>query len=197
MPHHATRTRTAGFATLGRAVLLPLALFAMLIGLSACGSGGDDAKLTATEQKVADNIATKFSSTDGDGLSKKQATCFAEKFVKSAGVKELRDAKLIGKDNKVLEDQTAKFDKPLSTKYADAYLDCVDFAEEVASTYAKADTTLDEAKLKKCLDEDLPDSLMKKAIVANQTGDTSDENLTKGNKALENCVKNAKKSSAK
>lgn len=181
------------------------ALLAVLVALvlgatAACGgSGGGGDKLTKQEQKVADNIATHFSKTSAGALKKKDAQCFGDKFVASAGVKALQKANLVDKDGKVVttSGSSPKFDKALSDKYAEAYLACVDFAAAAAKSYAASDPSVDEAKLATCLEKALPDSLMKKVIVASQSGDVNqNSDVTAANKKLLACQKSSTKKKA-
>ncbi|HET7682057.1 MAG TPA: hypothetical protein VFK34_00140 [Marmoricola sp.] len=165
---------------------------ALLLATAACGSDGGQ-ELTHQEQKVADNIAKELSASSGARLPEKDATCFAEKFVADAGVKALKDSKLIDADGSV-QQSGAKFDKPLAEKYADAYLSCVDFSAQVAKTFAESDEGIDEEKLAQCLDEELPDSLVKKVIIDTRSPDTANsKDVTEANQKVAECQKQSQK----
>jgi hypothetical protein len=175
-----------------------IAALLFLLFLAGCGGGGEsgnaDEGLSKSEQKVADNIAQELTrSEDGSSgtLAKKDATCFAEKFVGSAGKKKLQDAKLIDAEGKV-QQQGAEFDKGLSEKYADAYVDCVDFQKEVARSFAEGNPAIDEKKLADCLDDELSDALVKKVIVDTRSPETaSSKDVQDANQKVAGCQKTA------
>lgn len=174
---------------------LAIVVAVLLLATAACGSGGGS-DLSKEEQKVADNIASELSSSSAANLPKKDATCFAEKFVDEAGVKALKDSKLIDDKGKV-QTSGATFDKKLSEEYADAYLDCVDFSAQVAKTFAASDKNLDEDKLAACLDEELPDSLVRKVIVDTRSPKTANsKDVTEANEKVSQCQKQAQKKAA-
>jgi hypothetical protein len=172
-----------------------LAALLFLLFLAGCGgeNGNAEEDLSKGEQKIADNIAKELTrSEDGGGsLAKKDAECFADKFVGSAGKAELEKAKLIDSEGNV-QGQGAKFDKGLSEKYADAYVGCVDFQKEVARSFAESNPAIDEQALADCLDDELSDSLVKKVIVDTRSPDTADSKDVKdANQKVADCQKSA------
>lgn len=177
------------------------ALLSVLLFASACGGDGGSKDsgpdLTKDETKVAGNIADQLSKDEQAGLSKKDAKCFADQFVGAAGVDKLEKAKLVDKEGKVQE-SGAKFDKKLSGQYADAYLDCVDFAKEVATSFSQTNPQVDAKKMTSCLEEKLPKDLIKKVIVATRTPEAAQNNkdVTKANNAVAQCQKDATKAPA-
>lgn len=151
-----------------KAVLAALGVL-LLLAVTACGSGTKAApKLSKEEKKVADNIAKTFTSQSSGALSKKEADCFARGFVQAVGVKKLKSAKLITATDE-LNQSGAQFDKSISTKFADAFLGCVDYQKRQAEEIAKADSKVDATKLRTCLEKQMPESYVKKLIIASQT----------------------------
>lgn len=174
------------------------AVVALLFLFVATACGSSEEGLTEEEQKIADNIAQQLAEPEGEDtgsggtLAKKDATCFAEKFVAAAGVADLKKSKLVNDDGEVQE-TGATFDEKLSEKYADAYLECVDFAAEVASTFAASDPAIDEKKLASCLEEELPESLVKQVIVDTRSAETANsEQVADANKKVADCQQAAR-----
>lgn len=149
-----------------------VAALSVLLLVAATGCGGSDSKpksdLTAKEKKVATNIAKTFRQQSSDALTAKESTCFAESFVDKVGLKKLESAKLITADGQ-LNQAGPSIDKSMSGEFADAFLGCVDYQKRQAEQIAKADKTVDEAKLKSCLSEEMPESYVRKLIIASQT----------------------------
>jgi hypothetical protein len=172
-------------ASLALAVLLALAL-------TACGgSSGSSAQLSASEKKAATGIATYVTSQSNGLIAKKDASCFADKFVAKAGLPKLKKAKLLKADGTV-NSSGAKFDKPLATTYVDTYFDCLNYADLEAGFLAKADPTLDKAKLAKCIGSKTNEADAKKLVVGSLIG-KPDQALTAANtKVVSDCRTSAK-----
>jgi hypothetical protein len=167
----------------------------LLLVTAACGSDGS--QLSDKERKVAGNIARELSGSDAGKLDKKAATCFADEFVDRAGVPALRKAGLIDKDGAV-QQQGTTFDKGLAGKYADAYLACVDFGEQVAQAYAAQDPSLDEKAFAACLDDKLPKDTVRQVIVDNQTGKSgTSKEVTDAQEQVTGCQQKTSKQSGK
>jgi hypothetical protein len=161
-----------------KAVLAALGVVLML-AVAACG-GSDTTttpKVSAAEKKVIANIAKSFSSNASGSLSPKEAECFAGGFVDSVGLKKLTAAKLITADGE-LNQSGAKFDEEISGKFADAFLGCVNYSQRQAAAIAKADAKVDAVKLQACLEKDMPESYVKKLIIASQTQSADSAKLT-------------------
>lgn len=176
-----------------------LAALGLALVLSVSGCGGDDSKetaspkLTAAEKKVAANIAKSFSTSASGALSTKEADCFATAFVAAVGVKKLTSAKLITEAGE-LNPTGAQFDKDISGKFADAFLGCVAYQERQAKEIAKADAKVDAKKLQACLEKEMPESYVKKLIIASQTQEKDGEKLVEeSNKKLTGCKTEATK----
>ncbi len=70
----------------------------------------------------------------------------------------------------------------------------MDYQKQLAEQTAKTDTTIDQAKFESCLEDKLPDSLVKKMLVAAQTNSSDATTIgEQGNKALTDCKTSAKK----
>jgi hypothetical protein len=172
-----------------KAALAALAAL-FLLAVTACGGGSsssDKPKLAPEEKKVAGNIAESFSKQSSGALSSTEATCFADAFVKKAGVPKLKSAGLITASGE-LDQQNAKFDTELAGQFADAFLGCVNYQARQAEEIAKSDAKVDRAKLESCLDKQMPESFVKELIVASYT-QTSNSNklLSDSTKKLQDC----------
>lgn len=165
----------------------------LLLALTACGGGsGKKAKpdLNTEETKVAKTLATSFSA-GSQALTKTEATCFADEFVKSAGVQKLKDAKLITAKGE-LDQSNATWDKPLATEFAEAFLGCVSYQEKQAEVIAKTNPKIDQNKLQACLEKQMPESYVTKLIVAGYTASTdSAKLLQQSQQKLTTCEKQA------
>jgi hypothetical protein len=176
-------------------LLLAATCLLLVPGLSACGSDSsdkkDDASLTKEEKAVSATIADAFSEGASGQLSKKESTCFADAFVADAGLKDLEAANLID-DKGALNQTGAKFDADLSGKFADAFLGCVDYHKRQAEDLAKADKKIDAGKLEACLEDEMPNSYVKKLIVASQVQSSDAVKLgEESNKKLTDCKTDA------
>jgi hypothetical protein len=172
----------------------------LLVALTACGSGksGDKGKDTVTlskDEKVAvANLQKAFTESTTGGLSTKEANCVASHFVDTVGLTKLKSAKLLTDTYAVNTSGTPTFDADTSGKFADALLGCVDYQKQLAEQTAKTDTSIDQAKFESCLKDKLPDSLVKKMLVAAQTNSSDAATVgAEGNKALTDCKTSAKK----
>lgn len=174
-----------------KAVIAALAAL-LLFAATACGGSGDDKpKLSTEETKVAKNIADSFSSESAGALTAQESKCFADDFVDTVGVKKLKSSKLVD-DKGELNQTDAKFDTELAEQFADSFLGCVEYQKRQAEEIAKADTKIDKAKLEKCLDEEMPESYVKKLIVASYTQtEDSATLLQESTKKLDTCKTNA------
>lgn len=178
---------------------LSAALGALLMtALVACGSNSSDAKhpvsLSKDEKVAAASLEKAFTSSSTGALTTKEAGCVATDFVGSTGLAKLRSAKLLTADGKVDTAGTPSFDAETSGKFADALLGCVDYQKRLATETAKADPTVDQAKLAACLEKKLPDALVKKVLVASQTQAKDAASLNEqGTKAMTDCRTEAKK----
>jgi len=181
-----------------KAVLAALGVL-LLIALTACGSDKSDkdekktVSLTQEEKDTAASIAKAFTEESTGALTTAEATCFAEQFVDSAGLEKLKSAKLIDESGK-LNQTGATFDEEVSGDFADAFLGCVDYHRRQAEEIAKADTTVDAKALETCLEDKMPNSYVKKLIVASQTQSDDGPKLgEESNKFLTDCKTEATK----
>jgi len=171
----------------------------LLIALTACGSGDsgkkdDKVTLSTDEKTAAANLQKAFTESTTGGLSTTEAKCVAVHFVDSAGLAKLKAAKLIDDKLEVNTTGAPAFDAATSGKFADALLGCVDYQKRLAEQTAKTDTTIDAAKFQACLEDKLPDSLVKKMLVAAQTQSSDAATVgEQGTKAMTDCKTAAKK----
>jgi len=111
---------------------LPAALGVLvLIIATACGGP----KLSKSEQKISKTIATALSKPDDALLSKKEATCVADKFVGAVGEKKLKSTKAVTADDKY-NSNGANADKKTSAAFTKALLDCTD-EKDVQKAFSK------------------------------------------------------------
>ena len=170
----------------------------LLVALTACGSGKSDDKdkvtLSKDEKTAVASLEKAFTSSTTGALTTKEAKCVATDFVSTVGVKKLRSAKLLDDKYEVDTSSTPSFDASTSGKFADALLGCVNYQKRLADETAKSDTTVDAAKFEKCLEKKLPDSLVKKMLVASQTQSKDAATIgEQGTKAMTDCKTEAKK----
>jgi len=128
---------------------LPAAL-GVLVLLLATACGG--VKLSKTEQKISKAIATAIAKPDDALLSKKDATCVADKFVGDVGEKKLKSAKVVGADDSY-NANGVNVDKKTSNAFSKALLDCVD-EKKTLKAYDKTVTTAFEKSTTGVLQDD-------------------------------------------
>lgn len=168
----------------------------LLVATTACGGGSSShpKKLSKDEKQAVAGLEKAFTSSTSGALTTKEARCVATDFVGSVGVKKLRAAKLITASGEVNTTGTPDFDAATSGKFADALLGCVDYQKRLATETAKSDTTVDAAKYEACLDKKLPDSLVKKMLIASQTQSKDATTIgAQASKAMTDCKSDAKK----
>ncbi|RNL75473.1 hypothetical protein [Nocardioides marmorisolisilvae] len=138
-------------------------------------------------------VTTAFEKSTTGVLDDSDVTCFASKFVKTAGVQRLLSSQVIT-DTGEFNTAGADLDAKTSGNYADAFLGCVDYQKVQAQQVAKSDKTIDAAKLEACFKRTMPISDIKKLIVANQTqsSDATALNAASDKKASA-CAKSSKK----
>jgi hypothetical protein len=169
----------------------------LLVALTACGgsSGKDDKPALSKDEKTAvTSLEKAFTSSTTGALTSQEATCVATKFVDTVGLAKLKSAKLLTASNQVDTTSTPKFDTDTSGKFADALLGCVDYQKRLAAETVKTDPALDQAKFQACLEKNLPDSLVKKMLIAQQTQSKDAATIgQQGSKALTDCKATAAK----
>jgi hypothetical protein len=178
---------------------------ALVLALTGCGSDnsgkGDKSSdknekvsLSAEEKTAVANLEKAFTESTTGGLSTTEAKCVATDFVDKVGLTKLKSAKLLTEKDEVNTTSSPKFDADTSGKFADALLGCVDYQKRLATETAKTDTTIDAAKFEACLKKKLPDSLVKKMLVASQTNSSDSEAIGKqGTDAMSACKDESKK----
>lgn len=177
----------------------PAALAALLLAaLTACGSGSSGASdkpvLSKDEKTAVASMEKAFTSSSTGALTSKEASCVATRFVDTVGLAKLKSAKLLTATNEVDTASTPTFDADTSGKFADALLGCVNYQKRLAADTAKSTPGLDAAKFEACLDKDLPDSLVKKMLVAQQTQSKDAATIgEQGTKAMTDCKAEATK----
>jgi hypothetical protein len=177
----------------------PAALAALLLtALTACGSGSsgasDEPKLSKDEKTAVASMEKAFTSSTTGALTSKEASCVSTRFVHTVGLAKLKSAKLLTASNEIDTTSTPTFDTDTSGKFADALLGCVDYQKRLAADTAKSTPNLDEAKLEACLEKNLPDSLVKKMLIAQQTQSKDAATISEqGTKAMTDCKADATK----
>jgi hypothetical protein len=164
----------------------------LLVALSACGSGKSDNKgkvsLSKDEKTAVANLEKAFTESTTGALGTTEAKCVATRFVDSVGLAKLKSAKLLTSSLEVNNSGATSFDASTSGKFADALLGCVDYQKKLATETAKTDKTVDAKKFESCLRDKLPDSLVKKMLVASQTNASDAAEVgAEGNKAMTDC----------
>jgi hypothetical protein len=175
----------------------------LMVALTACGSDDKDGKdgkadkkvsLSADEKTAVANLEKAFTESTTGGLKTSEAKCVATDFVDEVGLEKLTSSKLLTETGEVNTTGSPTFDADTSGKFADALLGCVDYQKRLATEAAKTDTTVDAAKLEDCLKEKLPDSLVKKMLVASQTNAADSAQVSEqGQKAMTDCNEASKK----
>lgn len=168
----------------------------LLVALSACGSGKsgnkDKVSLSKDEKTAVANLEDAFTQSTTGALTRTEAKCVASHFVDSVGLAKLKSQKLLTNSLEVNNSGTTSFDKATSGKFADALLGCVDYQKKLATETAKTDKNLDAGKFESCLRDKLPDSLVKKMLVAAQTNSSDSATVgAEGNKAMTDCKASA------
>jgi hypothetical protein len=166
--------------------------------LTACGSGSSDKKdtvsLSKDEKTAAASLEKAFTSSSTGALTTTEAKCTATRFVGTVGLAKLKSSKLIDDKLQVNTAGSPTFDAATSGKFADALLGCVKYQARLAQETAKSDTTIDAKKFEACLDKELPNSLVKKMLVAEQTQSKDAATIgAQGTKAMTDCKTQAKK----
>lgn len=144
---------------------------AVLLALSGCGGGGGDGDGDATgpdEQVVIDNFAETYAAGNGGALTSEETDCFAQGFVKAAGVEKLREIGLID-DEGTMTQSDVEFDAAAANDLADAFLACVDFTARQAEEVGSSDPAIDVAALSACLSERISTDEVRELIISAYT----------------------------
>jgi hypothetical protein len=133
---------------------------ALALMLTAAGCGG----LNKDEQKAADSISKVFAGAKPTKTGKKTATCFSEKLVKEAGVKQLKADKVIDKNLKASSSVPTKLSKKTAEAYADGLVSCINYndlkpdikkqsgaTDAQVSAYVKCVDAIDDNDLKQSI----------------------------------------------
>lgn len=180
-----------------KAVLAALGVL-LLVALTACGSSKSDNKdkvtLSKDEKTAVTSLEKAFTQSTTGALTSTEAKCVATDFVDKVGLAKLKSSKLLTDTNEVNTTGSPTFDADTAGKFADALLGCVKYQHRLAVETAKSDTTIDAAKFEACLDKKLPNSLVKKMLVASQTNSSDAATVgQQGNDAMTACKTEAKK----
>ena len=196
-PYAATVTSNRYLPRIAAAIALLLAI--ALVG--GCGGGGKSgAKKPAksetpsrTEAQVIEDLSNYFSSSS-TALAPSDSTCIATALVTKTGIKALTTAGILDKDGKVNPAGGVTFTPELAGTYADAFLGCVNYAVLAAKNFVKSNPKLSLPKLTACLKKQLPNTFMRRVIVASQSADAAtNKDLAAANKRIKNCQKTSKK----
>jgi hypothetical protein len=181
-----------------KALAAAVGVLLLLLAMSACGSGKSDSKdkvsLSKDEKTAVASLEKAFTASTTGALSTKEAKCVATDFVDTVGLTKLKASKLITATGQVNTAGSPTFDADTAGKFADALLGCVNYQQRLAEETAKTDKTVDEKLFASCLEDKLPDSLVKKMLVASQTNSSDSATIgQQGNQAMTDCKTAAKK----
>ena len=134
-------------------------LAALLLPLTACGGGDDDAKaakaisdsIMESQQNQASGNAQMFA------MPRKDADCIGEGFVDQIGTEQLQEYGFLTEDLKAAEDFTnVEMSKEDATAAADTLLECADVQQMMSEAMGEVD-----AKTRECFEEVLTEDALR------------------------------------
>ena len=145
------------------------ALCAVLLTLTACGGGEDEAK---------DNIKESLLENGGDfagtELTEEEATCLSDGMVDEIGTDQLQELGLLDEDNNVVEDANPDdLNKEDADALAGTIVDCVDVQELMAEQMGPMMEQMDE-KQQECITEAFDDDTIVALISSSFQGEQPD-----------------------
>jgi hypothetical protein len=174
-------------------LLLALAA-ALLVAATTAGCGsGQGHQLSASEQRVADAMS-RYLTTHGNGtVSRKDARCIAEGWVRRTGVAKLKQSKVLTSSGTVNTQSRTRITPALAGDYADALLDCVDYAGLQARAIARQDPKIDAGKMTACFRSAMPKAAERQLLVSTMTGKADQQVTTRNARAVQTCQAKARK----
>lgn len=175
--------------------LLPTLAAALMVAatVAGCGGGNGGQQLSAADQKVADNMSSYLAKNGNGSISRHDAQCIAESWVKQSGVDKLKKSNVLTSAGKVNTQNNTKITPSLASDYADALLGCINYAKLQSQAVAKVNPKIDPKKMADCFSQAMPKSAEKKLLVSTMTG-KQDQQLTQQNaQAIQTCQAKAQK----
>ncbi|HEU4567921.1 MAG TPA: hypothetical protein VFR99_07790 [Marmoricola sp.] len=180
--------------------LLPALATAVLVAAATAGCGGSGAGsgqhgLSSSEQKVADHMSSYLAKNGNGSISKKDAQCIAEGWVGRSGVPTLKKNKVLTGSGQVNTSSNTRITKPMASDYADALLDCIDYAKLQSQAVAKVNPGIDAKKMADCFGKAMPRTDEKQLLVSTMTGNASSQLASKNAEAIKTCQQQAQQGS--
>ena len=151
-------------------------VIACTLGIAACGGdNGKNAAAAAVSQSFL-NV-----SAPGEKLTTNQAACFGTGVINAFGVAQAVKYGFITKDHKPVKSLSLMLTTKDAGTYTDLYLKCANPAPAIkAALVAKIAprTSAAERQLKTCLDRNLTSALLRNALIAAASGDSSNASLS-------------------
>lgn len=147
-------------------------------GVAACGAGDNGANATASAA-VSQTLLNV--SSPAQKLTASQAACFGTGIITSFGAERAAAYGFMSKDRKPVKTLSLMLSTKDAGTYADLYLRCADPTAAIKTALiAKVapKTATAQQQLRTCLDTTLTSALLRKALVAAASGDTSNATLT-------------------
>ncbi len=181
--------------------LLPTLAAALLVAATAAGCGGGSGNgsgnggqgLSSSEQKAADTMSSYLAKNGKGSISKKDAQCIAEGWVGRSGVDKLKKSKVLTGSGQVNTASTTKITPALASNYADALLDCIDYATLQSQAVAKVNPAVDAKKMAGCFAKAMPKADEKKLLVSTMTNNPDQQLTAKNAQAIQTCQQKAQK----
>lgn len=161
-----------------RAALSVLLVATCAAGVVGCGSSdtGRDSTAAAAISQTLTNI-----STGGYKLTTEQAGCVGTGTIKAFGINKAVGYGLLTKDLKPVKAVTWTMNTADARTYADTFITCADPATTIKNALISVinpKTAAQQQQLNVCLDKNFTTSLMRTALAAAASGDTTDGGLT-------------------
>ncbi len=169
-------TRSGRRVSRGRALLVALACWPVLVGCSGESSPKDEAAGPDADAVRAELVAL-FAGDHPGKDSTEAGECFADELLDEVTPAQLREGGVLDAEFDVNREVTA-LDRTVAEAWTDAQLACTDFVAE--STKAQDDLTngkLDASKYAACLDGRLDEETIRTATIAALMADWSDAAL--------------------
>lgn len=185
--------------------LLPTLAAALLVAATTAGCGGGNGNgngtaghgLSSSEQKVADTMSAYLAKNGNGSISKKDAQCIADGWVGRSGVGKLEKSKVLTSKDQVNTSSNTKITPSLAGDYADALLDCIDYASLQSKAVAKVNPGIDAKKMADCFGKAMPKADEKKLLVSAMTGSPDQQLTSKNAQAIQSCQQQAQQSAHK
>ena len=148
-----------------RPLVVVLATLAAVAGCS-----GDDSPDEAVPEQVSEGLAALFAGDHAADEDAPAATCFADELAARVTLAQLREAGVVGDDDRVVAD-VPPLPADLAHDWAAAQLACTDFVEESTDAQVRISKgRLDADAYAACLREALPEEALRAAVAASLAG---------------------------